>query len=60
MNGEKRVRLVWKHIEVEMCGLEIPMYFLWWTFAANTYVREPEVNGFSGTEKYCSVYSNNI
>lgn len=27
MNGEKRVRLVWKHIEVEMCGLEVPMYF---------------------------------
>lgn len=27
MNGEKRVRLVWKHIEVEMCGLEVPKYF---------------------------------
>lgn len=58
MNGKKRAKLVWKHIEVEICGLEVPRYFYGKTFAPNTYVHEPEVQWIRGTEKYRSVYSN--
>lgn len=52
LNGEKKAKLVRKHIEVKICGLEVPMYF-YCGLAANTYyVHDPEVNGFSGTDKY--------
>lgn len=52
MNGEKKGQISLETYRSRNVWFGSTHVFLWWTFAVNTYVCEPEVNEFSGTEKY--------